>query len=112
MGDFAKAEAALVSVPANSKREFARVPLLRAKIAESQWKHREAMAHYQNALALDPGNGDWNADLARIFLLLADVDSARVHLRAAFERDMGQENFNWAIIEYLPAPCWSIDRGI
>ena len=112
MGDFAKAEAALVSTPASSKREFARVPLLRAQMAESQRKYRKAVAHYQNALALDPSNGDWHADLARVFLLLADVDSARIHLRSAFERELRQENFNWAINEYFPTPCWPIDRRI
>lgn len=87
VGEFEMAEQALALAPAKSRRELAHVHLLRAHLAEGRRQYAQAIAHYQEALTLDPNNGHWHGALARAFLLRADIGSARMHLRAAFECD-------------------------
>ncbi len=87
VGEFKVAENALTLAPAKSKSELAHVHLLRAQIAEGRRQYVQAIAYYQEALALDPNNSNCHGALARAFLLRADISSARPHLRAAFESD-------------------------
>ena len=87
VGDFDTAERALISAPAKSTREFARVNFLRAHIAEGRRQYRQAIASYKEALALEPRNGGWHSEMARACLLLADIDGVRSNLQAAFNFD-------------------------
>ena len=85
LGDFDAADQALEAAPATSRQEMAQFHVLRAQLAEARRLYRQAIACYQEALALDPGNGDWHSDLARACLLVANTEAAREQLRAYFK---------------------------
>ena len=87
VGDFAAADQALKSIPAKSKRELARAYALQAQIAEGNGQHAQAVALYQEALALDPDNGAWHREIARICLLHVEIDVARTHLQEEIRLD-------------------------
>jgi tetratricopeptide (TPR) repeat protein len=82
-GDFDTAEQSLSSVSATSSKETARVLYLRASLAEARRQYHEAVADYEAAIAGDDSEFEWHEAAARCYLLLADTDRARDHLRAA-----------------------------
>ena len=87
-GDFERAERMLGLAPAKSSRELARVQFLRAHAAEGRRQYTNAVASYQDALSLDPRNGGWHSEMARAYLLLADIKGVRDHLKASFNVDL------------------------
>ena len=87
-GDFERADRMLGLAPAKSSRELARVQFLRAHMAEGLRQYANAVAHYQEALSLDPRNGGWHGEMARAYLLLADTKGVRDHLKASFTVDL------------------------
>jgi tetratricopeptide (TPR) repeat protein len=84
-GDFNTAEQALNSAPAELPRETARVHFLRASLAEARRQYAVAVAGYQAAIALDGSEPEWHEAAARCYLLLADVNRTRDHLRAMMQ---------------------------
>ena len=86
VGDFETAERALALAPTTPKA-LAYIHLMQAQIAEGRRHYQQAIAHYHDALAVDPNNGSLHSELARTLLLRADTSGARSHLRTAFEHD-------------------------
>ncbi len=82
-GEFDIAEQYLSSAPAVSGKETARLHVLRAGLAEAQRQYHEAVASYEAAIALDGSEPEWHEAAARCYLLLANTERARDHLRAA-----------------------------
>ena len=68
--------------PARTIDHRARVHHIQGQIAEEQWQFDEAVGHYCQALRLNPHDAWIHADLARVQLLMLDVEGARQHLRA------------------------------
>ena len=82
-GEFNSAELSLGSAPAGSIKETACVHFLRANLAEAQRQYHEAVASYEAAIALNGSEPEWHEAAARCYLLLANTERARDHLRAA-----------------------------
>lgn len=87
LGHFVDATALLSSAPARSTSEHGLVGLFRGQIAEAQWQLGEARDRYRRAIDGNP-NAAWvHAELARVSLLLCDIDGCRAHTMAALQRD-------------------------
>ena len=91
-GEFEIAERALNSAPALSTREMARAHFLRASIAEAHRQYPEAIAGYEAAIALDGSEAEYHETVARCYLLVADSDRAREHLRVAINIAKGKSS--------------------
>jgi tetratricopeptide (TPR) repeat protein len=79
LGDFARAEAALLDAPAWTSAEHALVWLFRGQLAEAQWRLTDAEACYLESARLNPNNAGVEADLARVCLTLFKLDRAWQH---------------------------------
>jgi tetratricopeptide (TPR) repeat protein len=66
-------------------RATAQVAFFRAAIAEARRDYDEALALYEAALRIEPGNGTGHGEAARAALLALDMDAARSHLRQAMQ---------------------------
>ena len=79
LGDFARAEAALLDPPAWTAAEHALVWLFRGQLAEAQWRLTDAEACYLESARLNPNNAGVEADLARVCLTLFKPERAWQH---------------------------------
>jgi tetratricopeptide (TPR) repeat protein len=76
------AEECLSNPPTRTIDQRARVHHLRGQMAEEQWQFDSAVDYYRQALSLNPHDAWVHADLARVQLLMVDIEGAREHLRA------------------------------
>ncbi|MGO8858678.1 MAG: tetratricopeptide repeat protein, partial [Steroidobacteraceae bacterium] len=84
--DLAGAEAALKDPPALRPRERSRVLYAEGMLADLQWRVRDAVTLFERALEIHDHDAGAHAHLARLYLLLADVDRVPHHLQAMIER--------------------------
>jgi tetratricopeptide (TPR) repeat protein len=82
-GEFDRAEEALNSALAETSRKASRLHFLRGSLFEARRQYSEAVTSYEAAIALETTEPEWHESAARCFLLLADTNRARMHLRAA-----------------------------
>jgi tetratricopeptide (TPR) repeat protein len=81
-GNESAMEACLQNPPARTMEQRARVHHLRGQNAEERWQFDKATSHYLQALELNPHDAWIHSDLARVQLLMLNVEGAREHLRA------------------------------
>jgi tetratricopeptide (TPR) repeat protein len=81
-GRFAIAEQALRLAPATPKKKMSGVHCLRAALAEARRQYQEAAMHYETAIALDGAVSEYHEGAARCYLLIANTDRTREHLKA------------------------------
>lgn len=79
-GQYAEASALLQNAPASSAVDHARVALLSGQLAEAQFQYEPAIAHYREAIRLNPGDAWAHFELSRAALMNLDIDSSRVAL--------------------------------
>lgn len=59
----------------------------KGELAQREGSQQDAIAHFQDALRLDPRYAELHYRLGRLFLQMDDMKSARLHLRAARDCD-------------------------
>jgi tetratricopeptide (TPR) repeat protein len=79
-GQYAEASASLQNTPASSVVDQARVALLSGQLAEAQFQYKPAIAHYREAIRLNPGDAWAHFELSRAALMNLDVHSSRAAL--------------------------------
>jgi tetratricopeptide (TPR) repeat protein len=79
-GDADSIDACLVIAPAETPQEQARVLQFQGQAAEAQWRLDDAVAHYAQALELNPNDAWEHQNMARVRLLRLDLAEARTHI--------------------------------
>jgi tetratricopeptide (TPR) repeat protein len=79
-GQYSQASALLENTPASSVVDQARVALLSGQLAEAQFQYQPAIAHYREAIRLNPADPWAHFELSRATLMNLDVDSSRAAL--------------------------------
>lgn len=87
LGLFTQAESLLISPPVRGPIERGFAGLLRGQLAEARWDHTGAREQYASALAGNPNAARAHAELARVSLLLCDLDACRLHTTEALRLD-------------------------
>ncbi len=76
-GQYAEASALLQNTPASSWVDRARVALLSGQLAEAQFQYQPAIAHYRDAIRLNPADPWAHFQLSRAALMNLDILSSR-----------------------------------
>jgi tetratricopeptide (TPR) repeat protein len=79
-GDDNAADKAFERVPAGTVEERSRASVFRGQLAEARWQLEEALAHYRQAIALQPGIAGDHFAASRVCLKLLDFAACRDHL--------------------------------
>lgn len=79
-GEYAAAEAAIAELPDADARGAAGIAVLRGRLAAATWRPEAALAHFRDALGIDPTDGRTHDFAARAALLSLDPDAAATHL--------------------------------
>ena len=85
LGDFTTLEQGLAANPARGPAERGFVGLLRGQVAEARWQLVQARDAWLAALDGNPNAAVIHGELARLGLLLADLDLCRVHNTASLQ---------------------------
>jgi tetratricopeptide (TPR) repeat protein len=84
--DLGGAKRAIENPPAHWQSERARAAHAEAMLADQQWRVRDSIALFERALKINRHDADAHHNLARLYLLRADVDHVSLHLRAMIEK--------------------------
>jgi hypothetical protein len=84
-GPDAMLQKCLFNIPASTRAERAIRRRCIGALAESLWQMDSALAHYEDAVALNPNDIMPQEALARLKLMRFDLEGARTHLRRHYE---------------------------
>jgi tetratricopeptide (TPR) repeat protein len=87
--EFDAAAREIEELSAQTVLEHAQIAVFRGLLAEGRWNLDEAIAHHRRSLELNPNSPGAHNAIARLKLLLFELDGAAQHLRASIRLNEG-----------------------